>query len=179
MGVEPTGFHRKVSATYLAFPLPRLSLARALQDHDRAALNGVPRRNHPAIRVSQPTGHGMARDRATLWNTVETSVSEELANWRAYRERQQQAALSKSNDRVENRRRHTARRLRHRRSAIETMAGRYREISHAIRIRCIDPLSGVNWCCRSRLSFLPVFGPHHWSTIGQPDVEGVRSSLLL
>jgi hypothetical protein len=37
-------------------------------------------------------------------------------------------------------------------------------------------LGGVNYFFRSRLSFLPVFGPHHRSTIGQPDAEGVRSS---
>ena len=37
-------------------------------------------------------------------------------------------------------------------------------------------LGGVNYFCRSRLSFLPVFGPHHRSTIGQSDAEGVRSS---
>jgi hypothetical protein len=37
-------------------------------------------------------------------------------------------------------------------------------------------LSGVNNIFRWRLSFLPVFGPQHRSTIGQPDAEGVRSS---
>jgi hypothetical protein len=45
--------------------------------------------------------------------------------------------------------------------------------------RCISPkrfLGGVNYFFRSRLSFLPVFGPHHRSPIGQPDAEGVRSS---
>ena len=37
-------------------------------------------------------------------------------------------------------------------------------------------LGGVNYFFRSRLSFLPVFEPHHRSTIGQSDAEGVRSS---
>jgi hypothetical protein len=40
----------------------------------------------------------------------------------------------------------------------------------------LQRLGGVNYFFRSRLSFLPVFGPHHRSTIGQPDAEGVRSS---
>jgi len=37
-------------------------------------------------------------------------------------------------------------------------------------------VAGVNYRFRWRLSFLPVFGPHQWSTIGEPDAEGVRSS---
>ena len=39
-----------------------------------------------------------------------------------------------------------------------------------------EVVGGVNYFFRSRLSFLPVFGPHQRSTIGQPDAEGVRSS---
>src|SRR6185437_176016 len=38
-------------------------------------------------------------------------------------------------------------------------------------------LSGVNYIFRWRLSFLPVFGLHQWSTVGRSDAGGVRSSL--
>ena len=45
-------------------------------------------------------------------------------------------------------------------------------------LACIRHLvSGVNYIFRWRLSFLPVFGLHQWSTVGRSDAGGVRSTL--
>ena len=37
-------------------------------------------------------------------------------------------------------------------------------------------VAGVNYFCRSRQFLLPVLGFHQWSTVGQSDASGVRSS---